>query len=70
MWANDEDSAKRIALFHMASPVGSAASGYLVCTKVKQVLNLKIIDRIASSKQQYTTVSMVFMASLAGVGST
>lgn len=28
--ATNEDPAKRIALFHMASPVGSAASGYLV----------------------------------------
>lgn len=31
MCANDTNLAKRIALFHMASPVGSAASGYLVC---------------------------------------
>lgn len=75
-WANDEDSAKRIALFHMASPVGSAASGYLVRTKIitpkNQVrpLNSHALTELSFSKQQCTTALMVFTAWRAGDGST
>lgn len=75
-WANDEYSAKRIALFHMASPVGSAASGYLVRIKTitldSQIrpFNSHALTKLSFSKQQCTTALMVFTASRAGDGST
>jgi len=50
------NAAKRIAIFHMTAPLGTAFGGYLVCSQTFD--EVTITDTWCSSKQQYIRPSM------------
>lgn len=67
-WYTKTELAKRVAIFHMTAPLGTAFGGYLVSSS-GQSSRWRVTDWVCS-KQQSTTTSTATAVSLAGAGST